>query len=78
MYGMEMYGSASIYHTYINYLNCKETLPEKFANYFASNNIIHSYGLSSLKAVYYGTIYQLHYKVQCHLGLSKLKLNSIC
>ena len=26
----------------------------------------------------YGTIYQLHYKVQCHLGLSKSKLNSIC
>jgi len=23
-------------------------------------------------------LYQLHYKVQCHLGLSKLKLNCIC
>jgi len=31
-------------------------------------------GLSSLKAVHYGTIYQLHYKVQCHLGLSKIKI----
>ena len=38
--------------------------------------LILSYLIFILKGVYYGTIYQLHYKVQCHLGLLKLKVTT--